>query len=610
MSIENKNTEIDISRHIDRLKSLKGTEKIDNLNFIAQYYLEKDSKLSLQFSTEANNISNQLNDLSRQAISLSLIGKAAYFSLDFINALENLTSSVYIFEALADKKNEASALTYTGMAQSAFGDSGRALDSLFTALNLSREIKSDESEREILMQIGLVYLGNREIELALEYMNKSYELITISGDKRELASVTGNLGNIFLRMKDFDKTMECYQKCKAIFEELNRPIEIGRAYLNIGVTLATFGKFHEALEYALKCLDTFMALDRKDLICNTLSTIGSIYYDLKDYNKALEYFRKALDIADAYNVNKMYESIYGSIADCSSATGDFKTAYEFHLKYHDTVNNRLKQTSDMKTKYLNVAYKVDTLKKESEELAEKNNKLKELNEQLLLLNNEKNEFLGIAAHDLKNPLASISLSASTIKKYLDTFPKEKIENYLERIAETSERMKSIVTNLININAIETGKYNVNKENLNLSALIKHIVEDFQHRASHKDIEIVYTETEETKITTDENAIYSILDNLISNALKYSSGGSYIFIKLIRTDKVTIKIKDNGLGIPDSEKEKVFQKFSRMSNKPTAGEGSTGLGLSIVKKLTELIDGKIYFESEYGKGTTFIVELPL
>jgi signal transduction histidine kinase/Flp pilus assembly protein TadD len=589
---------------------VQDTEKIKQLILAAQQNLEKDSKLSIQYAGQAYELASQINDLMGQAHTLLILGKASHYSLDYISSIENLSAAAFIFESISDIENEISALTFTGMSQGALGDFTRALDSLFKALKLSRKNGKNTGEKEILMQIGLVYLSNREIELALEYMSKAFELISASGDKRELASVTGNMGNVYLRLKDFDKAMNCYLECKKIFEELNRTLEIGRAYLNIGVTLATFGKFHEALEYVLKSLPIFTELDRKDLICNTLSTIGSVYYDLKDYKKALEYFYEALAIAEQFSVRNMFESIYGSIADTSAATGDFKTAYEFHLKYHKTVEARMRQTSDVKTKYLNVAYKVDTLTKESEALAEKNTELNQLNEQLILLNKEKNEFLGIAAHDLKNPLASISLSASTIKKYLNSFSTEKIENHLDRIAETSDRMKNIVTNLININAIESGQYNVKKENLNLSALLKHIVDDFRQRASHKDIELVYSETEETKIFTDENAIYSILDNLISNALKYSSAGSYIFIKLIKDDKVTIKIKDNGFGIPDSEKDKVFQKFSRMSNKPTGGEGSTGLGLSIVKKLTELIDGRIYFESEYGKGTTFILELPI
>ena len=109
------------------------------------------------------------------------------------------------------------------------------------------------------------------------------------------------------------------------------------------------------------------------------------------------------------------------------------------------------------------------------------------------------------------------------------------------------------------------------------------------------------------INSDEMVIKEILMNLISNALKYSHKDSEVNINVSDSEgRAEIRISDNGLGIKEEEKQKVFQKFAKISNKPTAGENSTGLGLSIVKKLTELCGGKIGFESEFGKGTTFIL----
>lgn len=599
----------EISDALIQLQQAEGIEKIDLLNSLALYYLENDNSRATKYAESSMKLSQDISDGDRLAQSYLLLGKSSYIGLDFISAVEHLTNASLLYKSLNDKAKEIEALTKTGTAQSILGDHARALDSHFKALKLCKQISDTAGERESLMQIGLSFLGNREINLALEYLNKAHHMIIQSEQKKELASVTGNLGNVYVNLQDYDKAIECYEKCKTIFEELDRPVEIGRAYLNIGIGLGASGKYTEALESVNKGLETFTQLDRKELICYSLSTIGSIYSDKGEHEKSMEYFDKALEIGEQFNLKQILETIYGAISDSGAALGDYKTAYEFYLKYHDAVSTRLRESSEVKTRYLNVAHKVDTLKEESQELSAKNAELKELNERLTVLNLEKNEFLGIAAHDLKNPLSSISLSASTIKKYLGVFPKEKIEQHLDKIAETSSRMKNIVTNLINMNAIEAGEYIVKKDTIDLTALLKYIVEDFQHRASNKNIEIVLTADEDVKIITDENAVYSILDNLISNALKYSSEGSYVFIKLIKTDKVTIKIKDNGLGIKESEKEKVFRKFSRMSNKPTGGENSTGLGLSIVKKLTELIDGKITFETEYGKGTEFIVELP-
>jgi signal transduction histidine kinase len=593
---------------LEQLDKAEGIAKIDLLISLAGYYIEKDNARASKYAESSMKLSQDISDAERLAQSYLLLGKSSYFDLDFISAVEHLTNASLLFKSLNNKAKEIEALTISGISQSALGDHSRGLDSHYKSLKLCQEISDTKGERHSLMQIGLSYLGNKETSLALEYLTQAYEMAMKEGDRRELASVTGNLGNLYVILQEYDKAIEHYNNCKIIFEELDRPIEVGRAHLNIAIGLGASGKYDSALESVNKALPIFIKHNRKEQICYSYSTMGSIYGDQKDNEKAMEYLEKALQIGEQYNLKQILENIYGAISDTAANMEDYKKAYEFYLKYHDSVAARLNKSSEVKTRYLNVAHKVDTLKKESDELSAKNAELKELNERLTVLNLEKNEFLGIAAHDLKNPLSSISLSASTIKKYLGVFPKEKIEQHLDKIAETSSRMKNIVTNLINMNAIEAGEYIVKKDTIDLTALLNYIVEDFQHRASNKNIEIVLTADEDVKIITDENAVYSILDNLISNAVKYSSEGSYVFVKLLKTDKVTIKIKDNGLGIKESEKERVFRKFSRMSNKPTGGENSTGLGLSIVKKLTELIDGKIIFESEYGKGTEFIVEL--
>jgi signal transduction histidine kinase/Flp pilus assembly protein TadD len=600
----------EISDVLKKLDVVQNIEKVDLLNFLAQYYLDKDPKLTIQHAENSRLLSQELSDGSRLARSLFLLGKGYYTSIDFFTAIEHFTTCSILFESLGDSKGEIDSLTTIGICRSTMGDYSRALDNHFKALKIAQKIGDTKAESESLMQIGLAFLGNKESDLALEYLNKAYEMRLAGNDKHALGSITGNLGNIYIQLEDFQKAIDYYEKCRAIFEELGNPVGVGRAHLNISMGLGGLGKFDEALISVNKSLETFTKLDnKKEQICSALSTIGAIYSEKGEHETAMEYYNKAVDIANQFNFVTSLENLYGSISDSAAALGDYKNAYEHYVKYHNLVKQRMSEASEVKTRYLNVSHKVDTLKKESDELSAKNSELKELNERLTQLNNEKNEFLGIAAHDLKNPLASISLSAATIKKYLEVFPKEKIESHLDKIEQTSTRMKNIVTNLININAIETGEYNVVKNEIDLSALVNYIVDDFQHRASQKGIEIVFTQDDKIKINTDENAIYSILDNLISNALKYSSEGAFVFIKLNKTDKVTVKIKDNGLGIQDSEKEKVFSKFARISNKPTAGENSTGLGLSIVKRLTELIGGKVYFESEFGKGTTFTLELP-
>lgn len=591
-----------------KVETAKGIERCDLLFTLAKYYYNTKSSLGAEYAEEAKKIASEHNDLIRLEEILLLLGKIYYKQTGLLAAIECLSESARLAKEHNNIDNEIESLKMLGMTQNFAGDFSRALDSQFSSLNLCRKIGNKKGEGESLMLIGLSYLGNKENDSALEYLNKSYELKLEHGSKLDLAFITGNLGNTYLSLAQYEKAVDYFRKCKVLFEELDNKSGIGRANMNIGIGLQELGHYEEGANYVNKGLQIFLANGEKEPISNCIYILGYINAAQKKYKEAMNYYNEAIIIGEMYKLFPTLEQIYNSKSKAAAELGDYKTAYEFYIKGHSLIENRLKETSDLKSRYLSVAHKVDSLQQESKILTEKNAKLNELNEQLTILNIEKNEFMGIAAHDLKNPLSSISLSASTVIKYLDTFSKEKIGVYLEKIEKTSTKMKNIVTNLININIIEAGGYQVKNQELNLSTMANHIVDDFRQQAALKNITIICDCKEEIILTTDEDALYSILDNLISNAIKYSNRNSQVNIVINKSDKVYIKVKDQGMGIKDSEKEIVFQKFSRLSNKPTAGENSTGLGLSIVKKLTDLLDGNISFKSEYGKGTEFTVEL--
>jgi signal transduction histidine kinase len=142
------------------------------------------------------------------------------------------------------------------------------------------------------------------------------------------------------------------------------------------------------------------------------------------------------------------------------------------------------------------------------------------------------------------------------------------------------------------------------------------IQDYHDRAALKNITLHFsTDTAQVPVYADTSALAQVIDNLLSNAVKYSPQGKNVFVRLREIDsKVRIEIQDEGEGIAPKEMEKLFGKFVRLTARPTGGEDSTGLGLSIVKKLVEAMNGKVWCESQSGtelsaSGTTFIVELP-
>ena len=244
------------------------------------------------------------------------------------------------------------------------------------------------------------------------------------------------------------------------------------------------------------------------------------------------------------------------------------------------------------------------------ELQNNVNNLNLANYELESLNNEKNEFLGIVAHDLKNPLSGILISSDLISNYFDKMTKAEIIQKLESVKSTTKHMTSIVMNLLDINSIEQGKINLEIEVLSPKEVLKEIVNDYSLAAEKKALKLIVENVEGPEIRTDRKVFREVADNLLSNAVKYSPASKNIFLTTFYDDNYfNIRIKDEGPGISEQDMQKLFGKFARLSAKPTGGEHSTGLGLSIVKKLIEMQGGKVTCESQLGEGASFTASFP-
>lgn len=240
-------------------------------------------------------------------------------------------------------------------------------------------------------------------------------------------------------------------------------------------------------------------------------------------------------------------------------------------------------------------------------MSEANAKLATSNDQLARLNQEKNEFLGIAAHDLKNPLTVIIGSAELLKMNL---PPAQANKMASNIVGAGQRMFQLIKDLLDANAIEQGKFTSNVVPCDLRIVANECAANNQTHATRKQIVICTEEGEAVWGKADRNAMMQILDNLMSNAVKFSPHKSTVQVKLSVTNGyVSIGVKDQGPGLSAEDQKKLFGKFVRLTAQPTGGESSTGLGLSIVKKLAEAMSGTVLCESVLGEGATFLLRLP-
>ncbi|MBL7922976.1 MAG: hybrid sensor histidine kinase/response regulator [Bacteroidia bacterium] len=234
------------------------------------------------------------------------------------------------------------------------------------------------------------------------------------------------------------------------------------------------------------------------------------------------------------------------------------------------------------------------------------------NQELNALNEEKNYFLGMASHDLRNPLGNIlTLSSIIAQEAGDKLPEEH-RNYLSIIDSTSRQMLELLNKLLDVSRIESGDTHPVFKKFFIHDLILSCIGENQPYALRKAIHLDYSIADGIpEVNGDQQQLSQVLSNLISNAVKFSYANTTVEITAEQNEsEIIVSVSDQGQGIPDSEQKYLFQAFTKTSVRSTAGESSTGLGLSIARKLIESHQGRIWVKSTAGKGSVFSFSIPL
>lgn len=235
-------------------------------------------------------------------------------------------------------------------------------------------------------------------------------------------------------------------------------------------------------------------------------------------------------------------------------------------------------------------------------------------EELKKLNEAKNEFLGVVAHDLRNPLGNIANFAKLLLMdiEMDSLDLANAKRMLDRINDSSRNLVEIVSGLLNLSAIESGKIHLNLKKESIDSLLNECEEIHRSAAEKKNIRLIIERNNALPpVTMDKVRIMEVFDNLISNAIKYSHSGGQVRVYCESNSKeVVAHVEDKGQGLTEQDMQAIFSKFTRLSSTPTAGESSTGLGLSIVKKIAEIHGGRVWVQSKKNVGSVFSFSIPI
>lgn len=622
---------------------------VANLALGAAYYRQANNELALSLSKEAVALCEDLGELRYMTFGLNTIG-ATYITIgEYNKALETHLKSLSIRQSIGDEHGAATSLMNVGNVYYLLGDYDRALDHYLQSLDLRKRIGDTTGIGTSLANIGNVYSGIGDSEQALDYLLQSADIKEKTGNKHGLGQTFCDIAEEYLKRKHREETeekelqstddatlhsaLEYARKSYDVSLEIGNTLGQAAALFTIAHIEELSGNTEEALNFYQQSLDIRRSIEFHKGESETLLAIGKLRCKDKAYKEASPSLNTALSLAESLQSKPLMYQAHFALAECCEHLGCYADALYHHKRFHSIKEQIFNEDSARKTKNLQLLHSLETAQHEAEiyrlrtvELSAANNEilrqqhileeqaeeLQRSNKELMNLNREKDDMLGIVAHDLKNPLTGILLHTSNICRNISRMKTDDILCEMKRIEDTAKRMHQITLNLLDVHAIESQALRLVLQPVSIGECFGAVVEEFAPRAAAKHIALHVTmDNPAAQVYADHNAFMQIMENLLSNAIKYSPQHKSVFLRCMSLpgDIIHIEIEDEGPGIPANEKEKLFKKYSKLSARPTAGEDSTGLGLSIVKKLAEAMKGRTWCEDAAIQGAVFVVELP-
>lgn len=512
--------------------------------------------------------------------------------------------------------------------------------------------------------ISLAYLGIANSKTAYKYLILAEELLKENSFRDGPSIHSKGLAAYYDNVDMQDSVLKHSLKAADAFMEIDRPCEASQQYHHYMQVAAKLGTSYEAVFEKTRDLDSNCSGQVK---FDNLQHLGEIYRMQGELDLAEAATNKALEFLRQSNYTKNTMSALETKAGIFEARGDFKSAYAtaieinmlkdsildidreqeinyLELQFQESKNEILKSkaeadeqliasqtaTIDQKNR-LNItlfliAFLVVALlglllhyrrkdKAFNHELALRNKKVTEQNEIILAKNEElqennrqKDNLMSVVAHDLGSPLRGIKGLCEFMLDF-DEVEGDTKKN-IQLIFDSAQNGINLTQELLEANKFLEAD-NRPKTQFDLAELSNRVIELNKQAAQRKNIVLHHDVDKDLALYTSKESLNRTLDNLISNAIKFSESNKNVWFSARKVEeKVNIRIKDEGQGFSEKDLSKVFQPFQKLSSRPTNNEGSTGLGLSIVKKLVEEINGTIDLKSEKGKGAEFIIELPI
>ncbi len=628
-----------------KLDSVDGVERIKLLNKLSGAYWGTSTSQSMKYAKEALAEADSLSYKKGMFSALTNIGNVFWLKAEYDSAIAVYKQSLDLAKDLGDSRPLAVASFNIAMLNNETGNYADALKYFLTSLKYYQEANDLNGVAEAHNGIGSVYWSMKNYEKALYYFKKFLRQKEKLNDSSGVVMALNNIGLIYKDLGQYDKALRNYERALKIKLKLGNLYSIETGYNNIGLLFIARKKPDEAIPYLNKALKLAEEIDDKTGIVTSSGNLGKAYLLLKNYKKAEDYFNKAFSLAKQIDSKKLIGDVYENFISFYKELGDYKKALEYSEKY-----SKIKEelfSSEINKKVAELQVKYETAQKENEinklknakriqnyELNKERNfrnfllissvlfilfglaifyayKVKtDANEQLKQLNSTKDVFISIISHDLKNPFHSIIAFSDMMIKDFDSLSDEEKILSLKEINKAAKSSNELLDNLLSWSMSQRGMIPLIPQKINLRQIVNTTLEVLRPSAKRKNIIVKNNVPGDLYIYADQNTISTVVRNLITNSIKFTREGGEVVISAKKSgNKIEVDISDSGIGIKQEDLDNLFRIDAIQTTYGTAKEKGTGIGLILCKEFIDKNGGRIWAESEVGKGSHFKFVLP-
>lgn len=454
------------------------------------------------------------------------------------------------------------------------------------------------------MALGDWHSSEKQPKVAAKYLAAAQKYSQELQDFRTLAILDKMFASNYYNQKNYDLALKYIDKCINYFRESNDLRGIRGNYYEKAKILFAKGEAEKAVDFALLEIESSNLINSFSYKDESYLLLSTIEKSRENYAQALIYHQEYVEVKDSIFSDNLEDKIAeeGTRQNIEAAQEAQQNA-ELQAELLTTQNRLFGAIAvGLFTILLIGGFLFVQLRKARKQLQNQNL-------QLIQLNETKDKFFGIIAHDIRSPITALDSVGEQMSYYLAKNNQVKLRRLADRVDSTAKRLSSLLDNLLNWALLQTGTIPYNPISVDIKTVSDEILELYEPIASAKNIRLINNIEANQMVFVDESSLNAILRNLVNNALKFTTENGEVSISIKEEkEKFFIEINDTGTGI-SAEKLPTLFNIERKSSKGTAGEKGTGLGLMLCKELVELNKGTIKAFSELGKGSKFVFSIP-